>query len=478
MPAGKSSESSAMLYTVITFVALFLIATTCAVIFYVKAEDFKTQRDASDSTMSALANSSERNSLAKIVGKTAQGKSVLGTMSDHVDSMVKAITGQVADETPAAVKVNDASIEINEIMAALVEDGIVSSIENVDLVELLGQLKSDLDNARQSGRQLAAQLETLQDDFDAAQEENLFKEKQLIDEKNRFQARADEIQDQYDELQKEMELSTVEQVKLYKDRLQNEQDKLRQRGIELQTSQEELADTRKQLDIAISKLEDIKPGVNVELAAFKPDARILRIDSQTNVVYLDVGSDDLVYPGLTFSVYDKSTPIPDDGMGKAEIEIFQVTENVSAAKINTSSKKNAIVPEDIVANLIWDSVTSNRFVVSGVFDFDGDGYYNSGDKDKIIRIIKDCRGEIVAEVTVETDFVVLGVRPSAISRPTSEQIEIDPDIEKKYLASLDMGKDYDTVVDRAKALSVPIINQQRFLNLIGYHTLASKSSPF
>jgi hypothetical protein len=251
MPAGKSSESSAMLYTVITFVALFLVATTCAVVFYVKAEDFKTQRDASDSTMSALANSSERNSLAKIVGKTPQGKSALGTMSDHVDNMVKAITGQVADETPAAVKVNDASIEINEVMAALVEDGIVTSIENVDLVELLGLLKSDVDNARQSGRQLAVQLETLQDDFDAAQEENLFKEKQLIDEKNRFQARADEIQAQYDELQKEMELSTVEQVKLYKDRLKNEQDKLRQRGIELQTSQTELADSRKQLNIAI-----------------------------------------------------------------------------------------------------------------------------------------------------------------------------------------------------------------------------------
>ncbi len=478
MPAGKSSESSAMLYTVITFVALFLVATTCAVIFYVKAEDFKTQRDASDSTMSALANSSERNSLAKIVGKTPQGKSALGTMSDHVDNMVKAITGQVADETPAAVKVNDVSIEINEVMAALVEGGIVTSIENVDLVELLGQLKSDVDNARQSGRQLAVQLETLQDDFDAAQEENLFKEKQLIDEKNRFQARADEIQAQYDELQKEMELSTVEQVKLYKDRLKNEQNKLRQRGIELQTSQTELADSRKQLNIAISKLEDIKPGVNVELVAFKPDARILRIDSQTNVVYLDVGSDDLVYPGLTFSVYDKSTPIPDDGKGKAEIEIFQVTENVSAAKINTSSKKNAIVPEDIVANLIWDSVTSNRFVVSGVFDFDGDGNYSAGDKDKISRIIQDCRGEIVAEVTVETDFVVLGIRPSPIARPTSEQIEIDPDVEKKYLASLDKGKDYDTVVARARALSVPIINQQRFLNLIGYHTLASKSSPF
>lgn len=478
MPAGKSSESSAMLYTVITFVGLFLIATTCAVIFYVKAEDFKTQRDAADSTMLKLANNSEQNSLAKIVGRSLQGKSALGTMTVHLDDMVSAVTGQVADETPAAVKVNDAKIEINEIMGSLFESGLVSGTENVDLIELLGQLKSDVENARESGRRLATQLENLQDDFDATQEETLFKEELLIEEKNRFQTMADEIQAQYDDLQKEMELSTVEQVKLYKDRLKNEQEKLRVRGSELATSQAELSDSREQLNLALSKLEDIKPGVDTELIAFEPDARILRIDSLTKVVYLDIGSDDLVYPGLTFSIYDKSTPIPEDGKGKAEIEIFQVTQNVSAAKINSSSKKNAIVPEDIVANLIWNSKTSNRFVVSGVFDFDGDGFYKASDKDKICRIIQDCRGKIVDKVTVETDFLVVGIRPSAIARPTSEQIEIDPDIETKYEASLEKGIKYDTTLDRARALSVPIINQQRFLNLIGYHSLASKSSPF
>ena len=166
MPAGKSSESSAMLYTVITFVALFLIATTCAVIFYVKAEDFKTQRDSANNTMSKLANGSEQNSLARLVGKINQGQSALGTMNVHLNDLVSAITGQAGEETPASVKVNDAKIEINEIMEILVEDGIISSTEGVDLIELLGQMKSDLDNARASGRQLANQYETLQDDFD------------------------------------------------------------------------------------------------------------------------------------------------------------------------------------------------------------------------------------------------------------------------------------------------------------------------
>ena len=73
-----------------------------------------------------------------------------------------------------------------------------------------------------------------------------------------------------------------------------------------------------------------------------------------------------------YSALAMAESIPEDGKGKAEIEVFNVTKRIAAAKINRSSVKNPIVPEDIVANLIWDSQTSNRFVVVGDFDFDRD----------------------------------------------------------------------------------------------------------
>jgi hypothetical protein len=84
----------------------------------------------------------------------------------------------------------------------------------------------------------------------------------------------------------------------------------------------------------------------------------------------------------------------------------------------------------------------------------------------------------VDRVTIETDFVVLGNRPIALARPSSEDIELDPRMEDKYEASLQKGRDYDGIFNRAGSLSVPVINQQRFLHLIGYHSLASKSTPF
>jgi len=42
MPPGKRRQSNAMLYTLITFVGLFIVATTVAVIYYVKAEELRT----------------------------------------------------------------------------------------------------------------------------------------------------------------------------------------------------------------------------------------------------------------------------------------------------------------------------------------------------------------------------------------------------------------------------------------------------
>jgi hypothetical protein len=478
MPPGKQSQSNAMLYTVITFVALFIIATTCAVIFYVKAEDYITQINTNEAILEKIATSTERNSLSKIVGTAKPGKSMLKTMEELLGEMVGAITGEAGADVPASVKANDANIRINGTVEGLFNDGLISSRENVNLIGLVGQLKAQLDRTTAGSRQLDQRYQKLQDDFDAAERESRFKELQLIDEKNRFQALADDVQAKFDELNRIMEKSTTEQVQIYKGKLETEQGKVKERTLELLTTQEELAAAQKDLAEAVAKLESLKKPFADEVAAYRPDARIVSIDSKNKVVYLDIGNKDHVYRGLTFSVYDRNLPIPEDGKGKAEIEIFKIEENVSAAKINDSSRMNPITPADIVANLIWDSKTSNRFIVAGNFDIDGNGAIDSDGLEKIVRLVRRWGGRIVDEVTIETDFVVLGTRPFSLSRPTTEQIEIDPTVERKYEASLELGRRYDKIGSQARTLSVPVINQQKFLHLTGYQSLASKSTPF
>ncbi|MHC4927355.1 MAG: hypothetical protein ACYTER_08510, partial [Planctomycetota bacterium] len=60
MAARQGTQSNAMLYTLITFVALFVIATVCAVIFYIKSEEHRTSDEASEAMLAEVANRTEQ----------------------------------------------------------------------------------------------------------------------------------------------------------------------------------------------------------------------------------------------------------------------------------------------------------------------------------------------------------------------------------------------------------------------------------
>ena len=479
MPVGKPSQGNMMLYTVLTFVGLFLVAAVCAVFFYVKAEDYKAQRDDMAGQLGKLANDREVRELSKTVGKPLARKTILGTMLTYLDEMVSAVTGELVENATASVRVNGAKMRINEIMAFLGEDASGTyGPDGFDLLQTMTALKSELEAARGAARNMEELLNETHRNIDVAQENWRLEEQRLIEEKDRFQAVADEIQAKYDGLKSLMQQSANDQIRIYMDRLKDAEDKLKRKNVELLKSQAQLAQTDEALQGALGRLEEIKPRPDTEVEAYQPDARIVDIDRQTNVVYLDVGSSDRVYRGLTFSVYDKNVPIPEDGKGKAEIEVFHVSDTVSAARINASSKKNPIVHEDIVANLIWDSKTSNVFVVAGQFDFDRDGRIDRDGKEKVEQLIERWGGRLATEVTINTDFVVLGVPSRSLQKPTRQQVELDPMVEQRYQASVASVQKYDDILSRANTLRVPIFNQSKFMYLIGYESLASKSSPF
>jgi hypothetical protein len=202
------------------------------------------------------------------------------------------------------------------------------------------------------------------------------------------------------------------------------------------------------------------------------------IDNQAQIVHLNIGSDDRVYPGLTFSVYEKGMPIPKDGKGKAEIEVFDVAKTFSAARIITSNIKRPIIQDDIIANLIWDSEKTNVFVVAGEFDLDSDGVIDYDAVDKIKALIEKWGGSVTDTISIDTDFLVLGRTPQVLERPTFEQLEVDPMAMEKHEASLQKLDSYKEVRGRAQALSVPVFNYERFLYFTGYKTQTVRAGAF
>jgi len=91
--ADKRRQSNAMLYTLITFIGLFVIATTAAVIFYVKSEELRTEKETAEQQRNELANAEEQRMLGTIVGAPLPGQSYLGTMVSHLDRMVRLAKG-------------------------------------------------------------------------------------------------------------------------------------------------------------------------------------------------------------------------------------------------------------------------------------------------------------------------------------------------------------------------------------------------
>ncbi len=470
MPPAKRQQSSAMLYSLVTFVGLFIAAATVAVIYYVKSEEYRTTAAGLQDNIDELATASQIQALGNIVGTKQSGKSWLAMMADYLDQTVSMVVGGVPQATSAEVKVRNATMEtVSALKLAQQYINIVPADPNAaGLVRIIRGLKAELDNTKNSVANLQQQLKELQDRFDDAMAANFDKERVLLAEKDKLQKQVNEIEKNYNELKLLMQQTADQQVQTLMAQLDQEKSNVKNLSDEIFKTKAELETTVDMLKRAQEELAKVKPPPDREITAFKSDGEILLVDDQAKVVHLNIGIDKHVYQGLTFSVYDRAASIPKDGKGKAEIEVFDVAKNFSSARILRSEINRPILQGDIVANLIWDSDKANVFVIAGDFDLNGDGAVEPDAADRIKTLIEKWGGKTTDTVSVGTDYLVLGSQPQTIKKPTPEDLEIDPRAAQKYEASAQRLDFYKEAQKRAQMLWIPIFNYERFLYFIGY----------
>ena len=216
----------------------------------------------------------------------------------------------------------------------------------------------------------------------------------------------------------------------------------------------------------------------VEAIVQHPDGTIIRVgDNQT--CFINLGSRQHVSKGLTFEVYDKTRGIPalGDGLsengvpvGKASIEVFNVGPDTSECRIVKLQPGQQLVIGDLISNLIYDPTTPYNFVVYGNFDLSNSGVVSPGDADIIKRLITQWGGKIQDKVDVDTDFVVMGAEP--VVPPVTDQNN-SVEVMKAAEARKALEK-YQAFITSAAQLSIPIMNQNRFLYFTGYYDLANR----
>jgi len=479
MPAPRRSQSNAMLYTVVVFVGISIIASVIAVVFYIKYEDQQANLRQAQSNFSEMASDQDWRRIASIVGEKKTRENYFAKTNDYLDQTLILLTGGPLDDTSAQEKVASAVADVNKIIVSV--SGPPCQIENFDsnttgLIRVIELLEAKLKNTTDEKAATGQKLDELHQQFKTAKDTSIETERRLKAEVDKFKQQADNITLKYNQLEQLLRQTTDQRVatlKEQRDQAVNERKTIYDEMLRTQAQLETTQDKLKQLQ---EQLWAIKAPPDREVAAHKPDAKVMLIDN--NIVHINIGMADHVYRGLTFAVYDKSIPIPRDGKGKAEIQVFDVRQNVSAARVIYSETKRPIVADDIVANLVWDSDEKNIFTVVGEFDLNGDGGAEYDAIDRVKKMVENWGGEVSQNVSVDTDFVLLGSPPQLLRQPTVEALEIDPAAQEKYQASLERRQHYEKVRTEAQALWLPVFNTERFLYFVGYKHLSNRLDSF
>jgi len=200
------------------------------------------------------------------------------------------------------------------------------------------------------------------------------------------------------------------------------------------------------------------------------DGRIDQVIASDSEVLLSIGRKQKAVLGMTFAVYDNATEIrvnKDTGTypaGKAVIEIIEVENDFSRARIISSSQGNPIIRGNVIANAVYDPSKTYKFVVDGLFDVDGDGIATTYETDELEALIEQWGGKLEDEVVGDIDFVVLGEKPILPPPPgpgapiatMQEYVRLQREIQR-----------YDDLLVRAEDASIPLLNANRLQTLIG-----------
>lgn len=477
MPAGKRQQSNTVLYTLILFVGLFIVSGVLAVVFYTKAEDNRSQAAALEQTISDLATTSEQNRLASLVG--AKSGTYLATLLGYHDGATAVILGKPVEDTSSEVKFDQTkkkTLEAVRIAQAHITRETIDP--NTGLVPIIAKLDEVLNNLKSENENLNTQLKDLQARVDSTVAAAREQEQTLAAEKDQFHQASMKVSQDYDQMKAQWQQTADERVDTVQTRLDEERAIGRRLNQNLLRTEAELAQTKGEMAQAKAEVRAIAPDPNRALEAFQPDGRLILVDDFAGVVHINLGTNDRVYRGLTFSIFDKGTLVRKGGKAKGEVEVYELADDYCRARVIKSNPKNPVALNDMAVNLIWDADKPKGFVLTGDFDLDKNGAVDADAADRITALMQKWGGVVSQDVSIDTDAVVIGSQPKVPPKPTLEDLELDPLAEERFNAAQAKLARFQAVEKRAVDLMIPIYKYDQFLYLIGYTSQINKPGAF
>ncbi len=477
MPAGKRQQSNTVLYTLIIFVAFFIVSTVFAVVFYTKSEDYKANLMSLENQISDIATASEQNKMSTLVGSKTSG-SYMNTMVSFHDRATQILLGSPVPSTTAEAKLEKMEIAVAKCIALAQPHVTLQLDPNTGLVPTLEQLVTAMNTLKTTNTTLTAQFEQERQRYTSAITEAQATENRLAKDQEDYFQQSAQVASNYKSLEGEMNSAADERVANVQNQLNLERDSARNINQELLKTKAELDQTRNKMGEALDKMAAIEPGPDRAAQAYEPDGVIILVDNVSGVVHINIGSKDKAYKGLTFSVFDKGSPTKSEDAFKAEIEVVGVAEQYSMARIIKSNPHNPVTLDDTIANLVWSAAEPQTIVLAGAFDLNNDSFADADAASRITNLITGWGGVVEPSVDAKTDYVIIGSKPKLPAKPTFEVLEIDPLAQDRYNTAAKKLTAYTAVQEKAQALMIPVFEYDKFLYLIGYTGQIGKAGAF
>ena len=274
-----------------------------------------------------------------------------------------------------------------------------------------------------------------------------------------IKARVEEKDRTIAELNKKMEEVTRDFEKMLADSRKAHQAELAKRD-------EEVQEVKRQVEIEKAEIRR-KTQAAEQVALDKIRGRIIRVTPSDHTVYLDIGSDQRVVPGLKFSVRGVGPGGNPEGEPKAMVEVISVVgPSVSLARIIKVAKpefarigrdpvtrqridpgselywisdprqfhltRNPVVQGDLLFNPLWDPNEPIHVVLAGFFDLDGNG---TDDLDFFRRYLTDIGvqvdgyldpnsdNKLRGKLDYQTDYLIVGGFGTLETGPTAPPLD-------------------------------------------------------
>ncbi len=229
----------------------------------------------------------------------------------------------------------------------------------------------------------------------------------------------------------------------------------------------------------IKKIRDSHRPIASDVAT--PVGKIVNFMSNEEII-LNLGSAERVRPGLTFEVFPNNQVIHMQAgnivSGKATLEVYSVQEHECVARKVRGAPSVHIAKGDVLVNLAYHPTGQVNYVVYGAFDLNQTGNPNGAieDENRVKALIASAGGKVIefdtnnAQVNLspDVDYLVLGKEPEQPTAPTDDEATdvAKMDAYKKATRTYEL---YISLANQAKQMQIPVLNQNRFLELIGFY---------